>query len=148
MLLAAISKCHTNIRINPSLSWVSTYRDGADQPRECTAAFLSGVITADDNVQMTYAITVGKGLAASQKGLTLFCDSGPLLTLDLNESGYQPHKRVIEGMLTGQEPLLSVGDSITIVEACEEALTQARSEGHYAFGSTPGWLNSASCSMV
>lgn len=148
VLLAAISKCHTNIQINPGLSRVSTYRDGADRPRECTAAFLSGVITADDNVQITYTITVGKGLAVSQKGLTLYRDSGPLLTLDLNESGYQPHKRVIEGMLTGQEPLLSVGDSITIVEACEEALAQARGEIPYAFGSTPDWLNCAPCSMV
>lgn len=143
VLLAAISKCHANIRINPGISWISTYRDGADRPRECTAAFLSGVITADDNVQMTYTITVGKGLAASQKGLTLFRDSGKLLTLDLNESGYEPHKRVIESMLMEQEPLLSVGDSITIVAACEEARTQARGEVPYTFGSTPNWLTPA-----
>lgn len=143
VLLAAISKCHANIRIDHGNSLISTYRDGADRPRECTAAFLSGVITADDNVRITYTITVGKGLAASQKGLTLFCESGSLIKLDLNESGFEPHKRVIEGMLGSEAPLLSVGDSITIVAACEEARAQARGRAPYGFGSTPNWMHAA-----
>lgn len=143
VLLSAISQCHRNIRIRPSISLISTYEDGPDTPKECTAAFMAGVVTADDNVQFSYAFTVGKGLSSSRKGLTLFRDSGEFIQTNLDESGFVPHKRVIESMLGQKSPLLSVADSITIVEACEKARTGAQVRAPYAFGSTPQWLNPA-----
>lgn len=143
VLFSAVSQCHTNIRINPSISLISTYEDGPDTPKECTAAFMAGVISADDNVHFSYTITVGKGLAASQKGLTLFRDSGELIQTNLDEGGFLPHKRVIESMLQEKSPLLSVADSISIVDACEKARSDAQVRGSYAYGSTPDWLNPA-----
>lgn len=143
VLLSAMSQCHANIKVSPSISLISTYKDGPDSPKECTAAFMSGVVTADENVRFPYTISVGKGLAESRKGLTLFRESGELKRVNLEEGGYAPHKRVIESMLHGRPPLLSVADSINIVQVCEETRLEAKVMDPYTFGSTPDWLTPA-----
>lgn len=140
MIVAALSQ-----RVQPIIrterSRVSRYCDDP-MPRNFTAAAVEGVISGA-GIEFTFELLVGKALHAERKGLTLYSENGVIADVNMEESGYEPHLRVIERVLDHGQPLLSLRDSIGIVAACEEAMGMAEIMADYEQGERLSWLESA-----
>jgi hypothetical protein len=111
------------------------------RPTVWTASRLQGRLVWDGHV-VTYDLRQAKGAPQNAKGIRLFDHTGALVqTIDLNESGYQAHARMLRALL---EPMvdmrLTLADTIAVMECIDTARAMAHEAPPYTCGHLPTFL--------
>lgn len=142
--LAALRHQVEHLEIVVKKCFVATYANGPDKPRNSTAALIRGEIIAEWS-NIPFEVDVAKGVRISRKR---FAFRGQKVNhrINLDESGYRPHCRVIRTLLRADSPSISIEDSIQVVSACETANKQAIDCGSYEFGTNIDWQSLAKLS--
>jgi hypothetical protein len=92
---------------------------------------------------VSFDLRMGKGLGVERKVVRYtFADTAPLI-LDVSESGWGAHYRLLKELLTADCPDLGLGlsDAVEVVQVCAAAQATARDAGRYPFGELPEFLS-------
>jgi predicted dehydrogenase len=111
------------------------------RPTVWTASQLQGRLVWDGHV-VTYDLRQAKGAPQNAKGIRLFDHAGALVqAIDLNESGYQAHARMLRALL---EPVvdmrLTLADAIAVMECIDTARAMVHEAPPYTCGYLPAFL--------
>jgi hypothetical protein len=119
------------------------------RPTVWTASCLQGRLVWDGHV-VTYDLRQAKGAPKNDKVISLFDRTGVLLqTIDLNESGYHAHARMLCALLEPEVDMrLTLADAITVLECIDTARTMAHEAPPYACGHLPAFLRSSGAEQM
>ena len=107
-------------------------------------ALFAGVwqaVAQQSQVQNQFPLASPPGV--DSKALVYELDGPRHHRVDLSESGWKPHGRVLAELLTAEQPELGLdlGDAVELVRLCAVSQEQARDEGRYPFGQVPAFLH-------
>jgi hypothetical protein len=123
---------------------VGTYEPppGEVPPAGATAARLTGRVRVA-GFHLPFDIRLGKGLGIDRKALVYEMDGPPSRHIDLSESGWKSHARLLAELLTADQPDLGIdlGDAVELVRLCALGESRARDEGRHPFGQMPAFLH-------
>jgi predicted dehydrogenase len=111
------------------------------EPMVWTASRIQGRLSRDSQ-EVTFDLCQAKGAPMSQKHIRLFDGRGALLkAIDLNESGWEAHGRVLQALL---QPVVdmrhTLADALAVMELVDTARSIASEEPSYSFGRLPDFL--------
>lgn len=110
-------------------------------PTMWTASRLTGVVRAGGR-EMTYDFRQAKGAPANDKVIRFLNGRDEVVVeMDLNESGYAAHGRLLEALMQPRVDMRhSLEDAIAVMELIDASRQLARYESPYGFGSLPHFL--------
>jgi predicted dehydrogenase len=116
---------------------------GFAAPAVWTASRLRGRVLWADGSKTTFDFRQGKGLPQDRKSLHLLGPGGrPLRLIDLGESGWLAHGRILEELL---KPVPDVrqdlADAVAVMAVVDAGRAAARRQPDYPFGALPDFLN-------
>ena len=110
-------------------------------PTVWTASQIQGRLVWDGH-EVTYEHRQAKGAPTNAKEIRLFDSAGTLLqTIDLNETGYQAHARMLLALLRPVVDMrLTLADALAVMELIDVSRAMAHEAPPYAFGHVPDFL--------
>lgn len=110
-------------------------------PLVWTASRLKGLLKCNGE-PITFDFRQSKAAPQNEKLLRLYGSDGVLKgELDLNESGWQAHARVLEALMQSDVDLRhTLADAVDVVKCVDDARTIARVEAECQFGELPDFL--------
>jgi hypothetical protein len=122
----------------------AAYWPAGDQraPDVSTAARLTGQVVCADRT-VSFDLRMGKGLGVERKLVRYtFANAAPLV-VDVSETGWGAHYRLLKELLTADRPDLGLdlSDAVEVVQVCAAAQALARDAGRYPFGDLPVFLS-------
>jgi hypothetical protein len=143
MLLAPFRAAGMSQEVELMSTATGAYDPGPGEPRPtgATAARLVGQVRAG-GFRVPFDARLGKGLGADSKAL-VYLQEGSSRRIDLSESGSRSHQRLLQELLTADQPDLGLdlADAVEVVRLCAISQEQARNEGSYTFGQMPAFLS-------
>jgi hypothetical protein len=127
-------------------SLVATHKADLDRrfqvPRFATAARLRGSVRRGDGTRVQMDLRCAKGAGVNDKWVRLLDgDSQTIAYIDLNESGWAAHSRMLEELIKPEPNMrLTFEDAIALTGVAEGARDSSIDCGSYAFGKLPFFM--------
>src|SRR5262249_49306732 len=144
-VIAAYKVAGIDFEITVDHVWVATHEPdhaGRFQPPEVwTASRIQGYLVYHGQ-EVSYDFCQAKAAPRNTMGMRFFdADDRLIGEIDLNETGWHAHARVLDALL---QPVVdmrhTLDDAITVLELIDASRELARQEAPYAFGTLPCFL--------